>query len=131
MTQSWRLDHSTVLDNDGNPVAIIADPAGGGNGERIDWPWYYDAPPPDSYAQAEDNANLIAAAPKMLAAIETAGRIVGQVQDNPKMSAGERAYALSRACDALGGIYFKATGKPLEWWQAEAAIAKAKGQEGE
>ena len=86
----------------------------------------------DEYTSAEDEANarLIAAAPTMLDAIETAGRIVGQVQDNPKMSAGERAYALSRACDALGGTYFKATGKPLEWWQAEAAIAKATGQEG-
>ena len=130
MTQSWRLDHSTVLDGDGNPVAIIADPAGDGDGERIDWPWYYDAPPPDSYAQAEDNANLIAAAPKMLAAIETAGRIVGQVLDNPRMRADERAYALSRACDALGGTYFKATGQPLEWWQPEPAIAKATNGQG-
>jgi hypothetical protein len=125
MTRPWRLDHSTVLDNDGNPVAIIADPAGDGGGERIEWPWEYDEAPPASYAQAEDNARLIAAAPAMLEAIETAGRIVGQVQDNPKMSADERAYALSRASDALGGTYFKTTGKPLEWWQLEPAIAKA------
>ena len=60
------------------------------------------------------NARLIAAAPAMLEAIETAGRIVGQVQDMPRMSADERAYALSRASDALGGTYFKTTGKPLE-----------------
>jgi hypothetical protein len=52
--------------------------------------------------------------PELLEAIATAGRIVGQVQDNPRMSASERAYALSRACDALGGTYFKTTGKPLE-----------------
>ena len=73
----------------------------------------------DEYTSAEDEANarLIAAAPTMLDAIETAGRIVGQVQDNPKMSAGERAYALSRACDALGETYFKTTGRPLEWWR--------------
>ena len=132
MAQTWRLDHSTVLDDDGNPVAIIADPAGDGGGERIEWPWdmaWYDEAPPASYAQAEDNARLIASAPAMLDAIATAGRIVGQVQDIPRMSADERAYALSRACDALGGTYFKTTGKPLEWWQPEPAIAKATGQE--
>jgi hypothetical protein len=71
------------------------------------------------------NARLIASAPAMLEAIATAGRIVGQVQDNPRMSADERAYALSRACDALGGIYFKTTGRPLEWWRYEAAIDNA------
>jgi hypothetical protein len=68
MTQTWRLDHSTVLDNDGNPVAIIADPAGDGNGERIEWPWVYDEALPESHVQAEANAVLIAAAPDMLAA---------------------------------------------------------------
>ena len=78
-----------------------------------------------AYANSEANARLIAAAPMMLAAIEKAGRIVGQVQDNPRMSASERAYALSRASDALDGTYFKTTGKPLEWWQPEPAIAKA------
>jgi hypothetical protein len=71
------------------------------------------------------NARLIASAPAMLEAIATAGRIVGQVQDNPRMSADERAYALSRASDALGGTYFQTTGQPLEWWQPEPAIAKA------
>ena len=65
----------------------------------------------------------------LINAIEKAGRIVGQVQDNPRMSADERAYALSRACDALGGTYFKTTGRPLEWWRYEAAIDKATGQE--
>jgi hypothetical protein len=44
------------------------------------------------------------------------------------MTASERAYALSRACDALGGTYFKTTGRPLEWWRYEAAIDKATGQ---
>ena len=66
----WRLDHSTVLDNDGNPVAIIADPAGDGGGERIEWPWVYDEAPPASYAQAEDNARLIASAPELLAIVQ-------------------------------------------------------------
>jgi len=66
----------------------------------------------------------------LLSAIEKAGRIVGQVQDSPTMTASERAYALSRACDALGGTYFKTTGRPLEWWRYEAAIDKATGQEG-
>ena len=139
MTRPWRLDHNTVLDNDGNPVAIIADPAGDGGGERIEWPWEYDEAPPASYAQAEDNARLIVAAPAMLSAIATAGRIVDQLLDRPRMSADERAYALSRASDALEGIYFKTTGKryragalPLKWRQPEPAIAKdTGGQEGE
>ena len=70
---TWRLDHSTVLDNDGNPVAIIADPDGPGHGERIDWPWMYtEEAPPASFETAEDNANLIAAAPDLLAAVELA-----------------------------------------------------------
>ena len=86
---------------------------------------------PKNWHETPDNARLIASAPAMLEAIATAGRIVGQVQDMPRMSADERAYALSRASDALGGTYFKTTGKPLEWWRYEAAIAKAKGQEEE
>jgi len=94
-------------------------------------PLAYTAGPSDYGDAAEANARLIASAPAMLEAIETAGRIVGQVQDMPRMSADERAYALSRASDALGGTYFKTTGKPLEWWRYEAAIAKAKGQEEE
>jgi len=89
-------------------------------------PLAYTAGPADYGDAAEANARLIAAAPALLEAIETAGRIVGQVQDNPRMSADERAYALGRAEDALGGIYFKTTGTPLEWWQPEPAIAKAK-----
>ena len=92
-------------------------------------PLAYTAGPSDYGDAAEANARLIAAAPMMLGAIEKAGRIVGQVQDNPRMSADERAYALSRACDALGGTYFKTTGRPLEWWRYEAAIDKATGQE--
>ena len=69
MAQTWRLDHSTVLDSDGNPVAIIADPAGDANGERIDWPWVYGEALPESHVQAEANAALIIAAPAMLAAL--------------------------------------------------------------
>jgi hypothetical protein len=72
ITRPWRLDHSTVLDNDGNPVAIIAAPAGDGGGERIEWPWVYDEAPPASYAQAEDNARLIASAPELLSALTVA-----------------------------------------------------------
>ena len=70
MAQPWRLDHSTVLDGDGNPVAIITDPAGNAVGERIEWPWVYDEALPESYAQAEYNAALIAFAPVMLAALK-------------------------------------------------------------
>jgi hypothetical protein len=73
---------------------------------------------PEEIQVTEINADL-------LSAIEKAGRIVGQVQDSPTMTASERAYALSRACDALGGTYFKTTGRPLEWWRYEAAIDKA------
>jgi hypothetical protein len=72
MAQPWRLDHSTVLDSDGNPVAIIADPAGDANGERIEWPWVYDEALPESHVQAEANAALIIAAPDMLAALSVA-----------------------------------------------------------
>jgi len=102
MTRPWRLDHNTVLDNDGHPVAIIADPAGDGGGER--------EAPPDSYAQAEDNARLIVAAPAMLSAIAAAGRIVDQTT----------------------GKRYRAGALPLKWRQPEPAIAKdTGGQEGE
>ena len=103
MTRPWRLDHSTVLDGDGNPVAIIADPAGDGNGERIDWPWVYDEALPESHVQAEANAALIAAAPDLLAAL----------QDLMAVEGGEPGVAeeLSAA-----------------WLQALNAIAKATGE---
>ena len=67
MAQTWRLDHSTVLDSDNNPVAIIADPAG--DGGEIEWPWVYDEALPESHVQAEANAALIIAAPDLLAAL--------------------------------------------------------------
>ena len=105
MTQSWRLDHSTVLDNDGNPVAIIADPAGDGDGERIDWPWYYDAPPPDSYAQAEDNAALIAAAPELLAAAQAALEHWGTLPSSAEMG----TETPGRVGDLLSAAIAKAT----------------------
>lgn len=73
------------------------------------------------------NARLIASCPDLLHAIEVAGRIVGQVLDTPTMTAGERSDALSGAWYALGPIYFKVTGTPLEWWQCEQSIANAKG----
>jgi len=108
MAQSWRLDHSTVLDGDGNPVAIIADPAGDGNGGRIDWPWYYDAPPPDSYAQAEDNAALIAAAPDLLEALKALVESIENVNFGVHDDDGQ-------------------TYDAIPWAQAEDAIAKATG----
>jgi hypothetical protein len=71
---------------------------------------------------------LYATTPELIEAIEKAGRIVGQVLDSPKMSLDQRSYALSRAFSTLGPIYFKTTGQPLEWWQYEDAIAKARGE---
>jgi DNA-binding XRE family transcriptional regulator len=82
---------------------------------------------PKDWHETPANARLIAAIPELLKAIEVAGRIVGQVQDRQLVTQSERDYALSRASDALGGTYFKATGMPLEWWQCEPSIAKAKG----
>lgn len=57
---------------------------------------------------------------ELLDAIEVAGRIVGQLLDGQFATKSERNYALSRAHNALGPIYFKATGKPLKWWEYEA-----------
>ena len=128
----WTIDLQRI-GPPGEPVALLCDVNDPMTGTVIDWPRGNDSGTAMSIDDAENEANarLIASSPAMLEAIETAGRIVGQVQDNPKMSADERAYALSRAEDALGGTYFKATGKPLEWWQPEPAIARATGQEGE
>jgi hypothetical protein len=122
----WTIDHQRI-GPPGEPVALLCDVNDPMSGTVIDWPRGNDSSAAMSIDDAENEANarLIASAPAMLNAIATAGRIVGQVQDNPEMSADERAYALSRACDALGGTYFKTTGKPLEWWQPEPAIAKA------
>ena len=66
----WRIDHCTIMGDNGDPVAIIADPGGPAGGNRIDWPWVYSEPPPTSFAVAEDNARLIAAAPDLLAALK-------------------------------------------------------------
>ena len=120
----WTIDHQRI-GPPGEPVALLCDVNDPMSGTVIDWPRGNDSSAAMSIDDAENEANarLIASAPAMLNAIATAGRIVGQVQDNPEMSADERAYALSRACDALGGTYFKTTGKPLEWWQFEPTIA--------
>jgi hypothetical protein len=99
MAQTWRLDHSTVLDNDGNPVAIIADPAG--DGGEIEWPWVYDEALPESHVQAEANAALIAAAPDLLAALQDLMAVEGE----PGM-AEELSAAWLQALDAIA----KATG---------------------
>ena len=128
----WTIDHQRI-GPPGQPVALLCDVNDSMTGTVIDWPRGHDSGTAMSIDDAENEANarLIASAPAMLEAIATAGRIVGQVQDNPRMSADERAYALSRASDALGGTYFKATGKPLEWWQPEPGIDKATTQEHE
>ena len=89
----------------------------------------------EEYISPEDQANarLISSAPELLNAIEVAGRIVGQVQDSQFATKSERDYALSRASDALGGTYFKATGQALKWWEYEPTarledyLRKAKG----
>lgn len=57
---------------------------------------------------------------ELLETIEYVGRTIGQLQDVKTFS--KAIYgpeALSRAMSALGGTYYKATGKPLEWWQGE------------
>jgi hypothetical protein len=71
----------------------------------------------------EERANLAlaAAAPDLLRVIEKVGRIVGHVQDDLGLTADDVNTALSKACSALGGIYFATTGKPLEWWLHEPA----------
>ena len=55
---------------------------------------------------------------ELLATIEYAGRTIGQILDEP-ITKGTLDNALSRAFSALGATYYKATGKPLEWWQGE------------
>ena len=55
---------------------------------------------------------------ELLATIEYASRTIGQLLDEP-ITKDMLAMALSRALSALGGTYYKATGKPLEWWQGE------------
>jgi hypothetical protein len=87
---------------------------------RARGPLAYTAGPSDYGDSAEANARLIALAPELLEAIAVAGRIVGQLQDRQFATKSERIYALSRASDALGPIYFKATGQPLKWWEYEA-----------
>ena len=62
---TWHVDHSTIRDSNGDPIAIVADPDGPTDGKRIDWPWVYSEAPPEGYAEAEANAYLIAAAPAL------------------------------------------------------------------
>jgi hypothetical protein len=81
---------------------------------------------PKDWHETPANARLIASMPEFLNAIEVAGRIVGQVLDTSTMTSRERSVALSKAFDALGTTYFKATGTPLEWWQYEPANAQPK-----
>jgi hypothetical protein len=62
------------------------------------------------------NARLIASAPEMAEAIEKAGRVVGQLLDGALTGKKDITLALSQAHDALGPIYYRATGQPLRWW---------------
>ena len=65
---------------------------------------------------------------ELLATIEYAGRTIGQLLDEP-ITKDMLENALSRALSALGGTYYKATGKHLEWWQGEY-VDKANGVNG-
>jgi hypothetical protein len=103
MAQTWRLDHSTVLDNDGNPVAIIADPAG--DGGEIEWPWVYDEALPESHVQAEANAVLIIAAPDLLAAAQAALKHWGTLPSSAEMG----TETPGRVGDLLSAAIAKAT----------------------
>ena len=103
MAQTWRLDHSTVLDNDGNPVAIIADPAG--DGGEIEWPWVYDEALPESHVQAEANAVLIIAAPDLLEAAQAALDHWGTLPSSAEMG----TETPGRVGDLLSAAIAKAT----------------------
>jgi hypothetical protein len=103
MAQTWRLDHSIVLDNDGNPVAIIADPAG--DGGEIEWPWVYDEALPESHVQAEANAVLIIAAPDLLAAAQAALDHWGTLPSSAEMG----TETPGRVGDLLSAAIAKAT----------------------
>lgn len=100
----WRLDHSTVMGDDGDPVVIIADPGGPANGERIDWPWVYTVtPPPAGYATAEDNARAIAALPDIIKAAQALWRVL-DAQGAPVWAWDE--------VEALGAVLSDALGEP-------------------
>jgi len=111
----WTIDHERI-GPPGEPVALLCDTNAPKSGTVVEWPRYGEVV---DDAENEANARLIALAPDMVSAIESAGRIVGQVLDSPKMTLDQRSSALSRAYIALGPIYFKATGQPLEWWRYE------------
>lgn len=97
------------------PVALLCDSnAHSQSGTVVDWPRMRGQEVDDT--ENEANARLLASAPQMLEAIESAGRIVSKVLDNPKMYT---PAALSRAGSTLRSIYFQATGQPLEWWRPE------------
>ena len=105
MAQPWRLDHSTVLDGDGNPVAIITDPAGNAVGERIEWPWVYDEALPESHVQAEANAVLIIAAPDLMEAAQAALDHWGTLPSSAEMG----TETPGRVGDLLSAAIAKAT----------------------
>ena len=124
----WTVNHERI-GPPGEPVALLCDTTATEPGTVVEWPRFGavadDSDVDDS--ENEANARLLASCPDLLNAIEVAGRIVAQVLDSPNMTSEERADALSGAWGALGPIYFKVTGTPLEWWQYEPANANAKG----
>ena len=65
---------------------------------------------------------------ELLATIEYADRTIAQLLDRQPLDK-RTTRALSRVGAALGGTYYKATGKPLEWWQGEY-VDKANGVNG-
>lgn len=109
----WTIDHERIGPG-GEPVALLCDTNAPRSGAVVEWPRMPGEVVDD--AENEANARLLASAPQMLEAIESAGRIVSKVLDNPKMYT---PAALSRAGSTLRSIYFQATGQPLEWWRPE------------
>ena len=107
----WRIDHQRIGPH-GEPVALLCDVNDPMSGTVIDWPRGNDSGTAMSIDDAENEANarLIAAAPETLAALKSLLDSIENVDFS--------------VLDDAGLTYDR-----IPWAQAEAAIAKATGQE--